>query len=109
MSYRVGNTLKINRLNKEDNSLQLLDEMKFTDKIELANTYSKLLYVYEERLLVPYNTLGGAKVYIIHFCYGEGCTNFCIPYCGDGTVDPDEDCDDANSDADDGCTSCSID
>ena len=31
-----------------------------------------------------------------------------LPYCGDGTVDPDEFCDDGNDQADDGCFDCGL-
>jgi cysteine-rich repeat protein len=41
---------------------------------------------------------------------GSACDLDCslFPFCGDGTVDPDEFCDDGNDQADDGCFDCSL-
>ena len=69
------------------------------------------MYIYEERLIVIYQTVKGFKIFFIHFCFGEACTNFCggSPVCGSGGKQGSEQCDDNNNIPDDGCTDCLID
>ena len=70
VAYRVENMLKLLSINRESKRLDFIAEMQFSDKEEAQPHYQKLLFLYEERLLIPYNYDGGAQIFLIHFCFG---------------------------------------
>ena len=95
-SRKGENTLIISSLLQKTYQINPLNIYAIPDVVEVEDTYNKIKYIYDDRLIVPIHHLTSEQdsihtsLQIIHFCFGEGCSNFCLSSCGNFQVDPGE-------------------